>query len=167
MQLSVKIYTIYRCTIERAFKTPLLCDVALVHTGYGIMPRITHCTDDALWGAIGSSKKVYAAPSITQKGGFVSVDHILEREENVYWKFEVDQFQSWMLGFTRFTGEWRTTETAPNQILIEYTYTLHANTKWFYPLNWLFVHLFWKRYMQRVLRNVEQMIAREEPYLYP
>ena len=57
MQLRIKISTIYRCSIERAFKTPLLCDVALVHTGYGIMPRITHCTDDAQWGAIGSSKK--------------------------------------------------------------------------------------------------------------
>src|SRR6188768_2043517 len=106
MKTKVKVSAVFHCTLERAFKTPLLCDVSKVHTGYGIMPRITHCTDDENWGKAGSTKKVYAAKSLTQKGGFASVDKILERIENKYWKFEVSHFQSWMLGFSRFTGEW-------------------------------------------------------------
>lgn len=130
------------------------------------MPRITHSTDDENWGQPGSSKKVYAARSLTQKGGFASVDHVLERIENQYWKIEVDQFQAWMLGFYKFTGEWATTELEPGKIKIEYTYTLHAGTPLLYPLNWLFAKTFWKIYMKRVLENIRKMANAEEPYLY-
>lgn len=67
MQIKVKVNTIYHCSLERAFKTPLLCDVSKVHTGYGIMPPVTHCTDDENWGQVGSEKKVYTAKSLTWK----------------------------------------------------------------------------------------------------
>lgn len=155
------------CSLERAFKSPMLCDVTNVHTGYGVMPKVTHCTGDENWGQPGFSKKIYVAKSLTQKGGWASVDKVLVREENNYWKIEVSEFQSWMLGFTKFVGEWRTTELEPNKILIDYTYTLHSNTVWFYPVNWLFVHTFWRIYMRRVLENIRKMIEQNEPYLYP
>ena len=73
MQTKIKVTTIYNCSLERAFKSPILCDVTKVHTGFGIMPKVTHCTDDENWGQVGSSKKVYASKSLTQKGGFASV----------------------------------------------------------------------------------------------
>ena len=166
MITKTKVSAIYECSLERAFKTPMLCDVSKVHTGFGIMPRVTHTTNDENWGKPGSSKKVYAAKSFTQKGGFVSVDNILEREENQYWKIQVDNFQSWMLGFYKFVGEWKTTQLAPNKIMVEYTYSLHANIPLLYPLNWLFAKTFWKIYMRRVLENVRNMAYQDEPYLY-
>jgi hypothetical protein len=166
MQIKVEISTIFKCSLERAFKTPMLCDVAKVHTGYGLMPKVTHCMDDESWGQIGSSKKVYVAKSSTQVGGFASVDRVLERIDNEYWKIQVDEFQSWMLGFYKFVGEWKTTELEPNHIKIEYTYTLYSDNALFYPLNWLFARLFWKTYMQRVLENVRQMAYNDEPYKY-
>ncbi len=166
MIFKITVTTIYACSLERAFKTPLLCDVSKVHTGYGLMPKVTHTTDDENWGMAGSSKKVYAAKSITQKGGFVSMDRIMERVENKYWKFQVDSFQSWMLGFDKFVGEWTTTEIEPNKILIEYTYSLHANSAILYPLNWLFANTFWKTYMNHVLENVRLLAYQNEPYLY-
>ena len=64
-----------------------------------------------------------------------------ERIENKYWKIEVSNFQSWMLGFSKFVGEWKTTELEPNKILIEYTYTLHSDIALLY-LNWLFAKTF-------------------------
>ncbi len=167
METKVKVSTIYHCSLERAFKTPLLCDISKVHKGYFIMPKVTHCTEDENWGAVGSVKKVYSAKSLTQKGGFASVDKILERIENKYWKFEVSDFQSWMLGFSRFVGEWQTTAIEPQKILVEYTYTLHSGVIWLYPLNWLFAKTFWKIYMKRVLENVRQMAYNEDPYQYP
>lgn len=166
MQTKIGVSAIYNCSLERAFKTPLLCDVSKIHTGYGIMPRITHSTDDLNRGQVGSGKKVYAAKSLTQKGGFTSVDRVLERVEKKYWKFEVGDFQSWMLGFSRFTGEWKTTEIETNKILVEYTYTLHSDIALLYPLNWLFAKLFWKTYMKRVLGNVKQLAYDNEPYRY-
>lgn len=162
----MKVSSIYECSLERAFKTPMLCDVTKIHTGYGIMPKVTHITDDKNWGEIGSSKKIHVSKSLTQKGGFGSKDHILERVENDYWKIQVDDFQSWMLGFYKFVGTWKTTQIEEQKILVEYTYHLHANNPIFYPLNWIFVKTFWKIYMKRVLENVRQMAYNEEPYQY-
>ena len=166
MELKIKVSTIYACSLERAFKTPMLCDVSKVHTGFGMMPKVTHCTGDEHWGQPGFSKKVFVAPSVTQKGGFASIDKVIERVENKYWKIEVSEFQSWMLGFTKFTGEWQTTEMEKDKILVEYTYTLHAGNPLLYPLNWLFAHTFWKMYMKRVLENIRQMAEGNEPYQY-
>ena len=167
MTTRITVNTTYTCSLERAFKTPMLCDVAKVHTGFGLMPRVTHCTEDTLWGRPGGSKKVFVAPSLTFKGGESSVDTVIERIENEYWKIEVSDFKSWMLGFSKFVGEWRTTEIAANRILIEYTYTLHSDIGWLYPLNWLFANTFWRIYMKRVLENVRQMAYQQEPYQYP
>ncbi|MCY7411025.1 MAG: hypothetical protein LH473_12195 [Chitinophagales bacterium] len=166
MKTKINVSTIYECTLERAFKTPLLCDVSKVHTGYGIMPKVTHCTNDENWGQEGSSKKVFVAKSLSQKGGFASVDKVLERIENKYWKFEVCDFQSWMLGFSKFEGEWQTTEIENNKILVDYSYTLHSDVAILYPINWLFANTFWKTYMKRVLENVRQMAYNNEPYKY-
>ncbi|MFN8322985.1 MAG: SRPBCC family protein [Chitinophagales bacterium] len=167
MKTSVKVTTVYNCSLERAFKTPMLSDVTKVHTGFLVMPKVIHCTDDENWGKPGYSKKVFVAPSITQKGGWASIDTVLERIENKYWKIEVSNFQAWMLGFNKFTGEWQTTELEPDKILIEYTYTLHSDTPIFYPFNWLFTKTFWRMYMKRVLENIRQMVQQKEPYLYP
>ena len=166
MIAKVKVSTIYECSLERAFKTPMLCDVSKVHTGFGIMPKVTHCTEDENWGKLGSTKKVFAAKSLSQKGGFASVDKIIERIDNKYWQFEVSDFQSWMLGFFKFVGEWQTTELEANKILVEYSYALHSNVALLYPLNWLFAKTFWKTYMKRVLKNVRAMAYNNEPYLY-
>lgn len=71
-----------------------------------------------------------------------------------------------MLGFSKFIGEWKTTELEPNKILIEYSYTLYSDNALLYPLNWIFAKTFWKRYMKRVLENIRTLTINNEPYLY-
>lgn len=167
MKTSVTVKTIFNCSLERAFKTPILSDVTKVHTGYGFTPRVTHCTEDEGWGQPGSRKRVFVAKSWTQNGGEASIDRVLERRENEYWKIEVSDFKMPMLGFTAFTGEWSTKELEKNKIEITYTYTLHSKYLLLYPLNWLFTKLFWRRYMKQVLENIRKMTVNREPYLYP
>ncbi|HAA01225.1 MAG TPA: hypothetical protein PK637_14175 [Flavobacteriales bacterium] len=166
MKFTSRLKTVFNCSLERAFKTPFLCDVSKVHTGYGLMPRVTYCTDDKDWGNPGAVKKVFVAKSISHKGGFASTDKIIERIENQYWKIEVSDFQTWMLGFTRFVGEWKTTEINPDKIEVTYTYTLHAGNPLLYPFNYLFAKLFWRVYMKRVVKNIRNMIENEEPYQF-
>ena len=166
MQTSITVKTIYHCSLERAFKSPILCDVSKVHTGFGIMPKITHCTEDENWGKPGFSKKIFAAASLVSKAGEVSTDKVIERIENRYWKIELSDFKAWMLGFSRFVGEWQTTELEPNKILIEYTYTLHSDYALLYPLNWLFTKTYWRIYMKRVLENIRRLTEAQEPYMY-
>lgn len=166
MIFKTRISTFYNCSLERAFKAPMLCDVTKVHTGMGPMPRIIGTSDDQNWGKPGGTKKAYAAKSLTQKGGFVSMDKVVERIENKYWKIEVYDFQSWFLGFYKFIGEWTTTEVEKNKIRIDYQYTLLSNNVLFYPLNWLFAKLFWKKYMNQVLENVKKLAEGNEPFQY-
>ena len=166
MEFKIKTEAIYDCSLERAFKTPMLCDLSKIHTGYMIMPKVTHTTHDVNWGKPGSSKKVYVAKSLTQNGGYASMDKIIEREENKYWKIQVDDFQSWFLGFHKFVGEWKVSELEKNKVLVEYTYYLHSDMPILYLFNWMFVHFFWKSYMKRVLENIRQMVINNEPYLY-
>ena len=52
MKFKVKLSTIYKCSLERAFKTPMLCDVTKVHTGYCLTPKVTHTTNDENWGKV-------------------------------------------------------------------------------------------------------------------
>lgn len=167
MYFTVKVSSVFNCSLERAFKTPMLCDVTKVHTGFGLMPKVTHCTGDENWGRPGYSKKIFVAPSISQKGGEASIDTVLERVENKYWKIEVSDFKAWMLGFTKFVGEWETTELGQNEVRIDYTYHLHSADPLLYPLNWLFAKTFWRVYMKHVLENVRQLAYSNEPYLYP
>jgi hypothetical protein len=75
-------------------------------------------------------------------------------------------FQSWLLSFFRFVGEWSTRELSPGQVEVTYTYHLHASNPLFYPLNGLFARLFWRRYLQQVPGNIRQLAMRQEPYLY-
>jgi hypothetical protein len=166
MEFSVQIQETLPCDIERAFKTPMLCDVTLIHTGYGLMPRLTHVSDDSNWGKPGSSKRVFAAKSWTQKGGFVSMDHVLERKENERWNIKVDQFQAWMLGFYQFNGTWETTAKTEETTEIQYSYVLKAKGSLLIPFQWLFAHIFWKRYMRHVLTNIKQLIANNTPLMY-
>ena len=166
MKFEVQIKRTINCHIERAFKCPMLCDVKLVHTGYGIMPRITGVSHDESWGKIGGSKRIYANKSWIQKGGFVSMDHVLERIENKTWKIRVDQFQTWMLGFYQFDGTWVTHKLDNELIEITYTFELYANGFMLYPLQWTFANVFWKNYMKKVYQNVEALILSETPYIY-
>ena len=166
MKIFVSINSTFHCSLERAFKTPMLCDITKVHTGFLFSPKVIGVEEDEGWGQIGSSKKIIAAPSITQSGGFLFMDRITDRKENVKWKLQVDNFQSWMWGFTKFEGEWITEEVKTNEVVITYNYVLYANKPLFYPINWLFARVFWKVYMKRVLENVREMAYDEEPYQY-
>lgn len=76
------------------------------------------------------------------------MDHVLERIENERWNIKVDQFQSWMPGFYQFNGTWETTAKTEETTEIRYAYVLKAKGSLLIPFQWLFAHIFWKRYMR-------------------
>lgn len=167
MRTTTEITSVYRTTLERAFKTPMLCDVTKIHTGSGVTPRVTHCTDDASWGRVGGSRKVHMVKTPMFKGGEASLDMVLERKENAYWKIEVSDFKTWSMGFTKFQGEWFTDQLADGKVNVRYRYTLFSNSVWFYPLHWLFTKVIWRNYMKHVLENIRELTEKQAPYLHP
>jgi hypothetical protein len=166
MYTTTEITTIYNTTLERAFKTPMLCDVTKIHTGYGITPKVTHCTDDATWGQIGGTRKVFMAKTATFKGGESSLDKVLDRVENSHWKIEISEFKTWSMGFTKFQGEWFTKQLEDGKIEVRYKYTMFSKSVLFYPFHWLFTKTIWTKYMRHVLENIRQLIDSKAPYLH-
>lgn len=166
MEFKIRTTSIFNCSLERAFKAPILGDVTKVHTGYGLMPAVTITTNDKNWGKVGSIKNIYASKSLTFKGGEVSTDEIIERIENKYWKVEVGNFKSWMLNIWKFTFEWKTKQIEPNKIQINYNYTIHGKGILLIPLQWLFANVFYKKYMKQVLENVKKMAEGNESFQY-
>lgn len=165
MQTKTQVKAIFNCTLERTFKSPMLCDVTKVHTGYGLMPRVTHCTEDANWGKVGGSRKVFMDKTISFKGGEAALDKVLERVENKYWKIEVCNFKFWSMGFTKFQGEWHTKEKNNGTIEVSYTYTLFSKYILAYPLHWFFTKVIFRNYMKHALDNIKTLAYHEAPYL--
>jgi len=161
-----KVTALFNTTLERAFKTPMLCDVTKVHTGFLIMPKVTHCSNDETWGTVGGTRKVFMSKTAAFKGGEAALDKVLERKELAYWKIEISGFKYWMLGFSKFEGEWFTQPLPDGTIQVQYIYTMFSGNKFLYPLHWIFTKTFWNIYMKRVVRNIQQLAANNEPYLY-
>jgi hypothetical protein len=166
MKNSTSIKAVFKCSLERAFKTPMLCDVTKVHAGYSLMPPVISSSEDENWGQPNGTRKILVTKSIFFKGGEAALDKVIERVENKYWKIEISNFKIWALGFTKFEGEWSTREITGNEIEIEYRYTLFSGNKMAYPFHWFVTKVIWRIYMKHVLENVRHLAYTNAPYLY-
>lgn len=166
MQTTTEITTRFNTTLERAFKSPMLCDITKVHDGYGVTPKVTHCTEDETWGKVGGSRKVFMAKTLNFPGGESSLDKVLVREENKYWKIEISDFKTPSMGFEKFHGEWFTTQLQEGVVEVRYKYTMFSNSTLFYPFHWAFTKVVWKIYMRHALENIRMLTMSEAPYLH-
>lgn len=166
MQSTAEITTTFETTLERAFRTPILCDITKIHTGHSITPRVTHCTEDEHWGKIGGTRKVFMAKTLAFKGGESSLDRVLERKENEYWKIEISDFKSPSMGFEKFQGEWFTKQLEDDRIQVRYKYTMFSSSAVLYPFHWLFTKLVWRNYMKNAMENIRVLTLEEAPYLH-
>jgi hypothetical protein len=165
--IRVSIQETFFCSLERAFKSPMLCDVLKVHSGYLFMPKALSVANDQNWGQIGGSKTIVFAKSPASFTEMTLADKVIERIENKCWKIEVWNPEGKLLFFDKFVGEWEVNPLEPNKNQITYTYSLVFGSRLLAPLAWLFAHLFWKAYMGNVMRNLKPMAESNEPYLYP
>jgi len=143
-QFTTQIITIYNCSLERAFKSPMLCDIKKVHSGYLFMPKVTHCKNDETWGKVGGSRLCFFAPSLFSRVDGTALDTVLERKENEYWKIEIGDLSMPSVGIKKFQGEWTTVANLDGTVTIFYRYTLFTNSTFAYPFHWLFTKIFWR-----------------------
>ncbi len=165
-EFSVHITTIFPCDVERAFKSPMLCDITKVHTGFLFMPKVTHCKDDQNWGQVGGSRRVFMAKTITFKGGEALLDTVIERKENEYWKIQVDHIKVFTFGLHTFIGEWITTPISEKQTSVTYRYTLVGKRSISYPMQWFTAKVMWPIYMKRVANNIKKLSIERANYLF-
>ena len=58
------------------------------------------------------------------------------------------------------------TEQAPEQIRVEWTYTLYSHSVLAYPFHWFFTKVFWRGQMKKAIRNMQTYAASDAPFLY-
>ena len=109
---------------------------------------------------------MFMARTLTFKGGESSLDKVLERVENKYWKIEISDFKAASMGFEKFQGEWFTKQLQEGKVEVRYRYTMFSNSRIFYPFHWLFTKLVWRNYMRHALENIRELTINESPYLH-
>lgn len=117
-------------------------------------------------GQVGGSRRVFMERTPLFKGGEASMDRVLERRENAYWKIEISDFKTWSMGFSKFQGEWTTERLSARQVRVCYRYTMFSHSVLLYPLHWFFTKVIWRGYMRQALDNVRKLAEEEAPYLH-
>lgn len=166
MKVKSIVTTVIHCSLERAFKTPILGDATIILAGNHFIPPVTHFTDDSTWGKVGGFRIPHSGKSIFNMGGEVGLDTILERIENKYWKWELGDFRQWSLGFSKFQGELSFTDIKDGSIHVEWVYSLYSKHVLLYPFYWLFAVIVWKNHMKKALSIIKMLAEAEAPYVY-
>ncbi len=157
---------IFRCHIDRAFKTPMLGDATRILIGYGGIQLISGFTKDETWGMAGGSRVPIAKRFLILKAGEFGLDQIFVRDENKYWKWGVSQFRPAVFFATENCGEWWVADNHDGTISATWRYTWHSRNILTHPINWLFVQLFWRQVMKNGMESIKQMAEAGVPYIY-
>lgn len=156
----------FNCSIERAFKTPILGDATKFLYGYGPIPAVIKFIKDETWGNPGGSRIPIFKRNFFFKGGEFGFDEVFERIENKYWKWGVSNFGPLMFFATHNIGEWWCIQNNDNTITATYKYTYFAKNIFAQPLNWLFVKLFWKPLMNNAMKQMKMFAEGNISFLY-
>ena len=166
MKTTIEVKATFHCSLEKAFKTPILGDATQFLVGYGPVPAVEKFTQDSTWGKPGGTRIPHSAKNLLSKGGEIGVDEIYAREENKYWKWGVAEFRQWSMGFTEFQGELFFKEIAANAVQVRWVYTLYSNGRLAYPFHWLFGNIFWKGQMKVAIQKMKAYAESDALFLY-
>ena len=162
-----KITEVFECSLERAFKAPILGDATKFMRGYLFQPPVTGFEDDKTWGGINGIRYPINNGNFLVKKGRMFKDVILERIENKYWKWTIYDFEFNSLFFIqKAIGEWNVEELNENKIQITYTYTYYSK-KWIYkPLTWILVKIQVKGIMKRAIVGIKEQAQSNKTFIY-
>lgn len=158
----------FNCSLETAFKTPILGDATKTLTGYGIIPPVSHFTEDETWGQVNGSRMPHSAKSLLSKGGEIGLDVILAREENKYWKWQVTDFRQWSMGFSKFQGEFFFQQLNETQVSVRWVYSLSSKNILAYPFHYFFTKVIWNGNMKGAIKRMKTIAeSGKASFLYP
>ncbi len=166
MKTVVEVDSTFNCSLERAFKTPILGDATKFLVGYGLVPAVVKFTEDESWGKPGGKRIPHSAKNLLSNGGEIGIDKVYERVENKYWKWGIAEFSQNSMGFTEFLGEMFFTETSRNTVNVRWVYTLFSNSKLAYPFHWFFGNIFWKGQMKIAVQKMKEYAESDAEFLY-
>lgn len=166
MKTTAIVEAAFNCSLERAFKTPILGDATQFLVGYGMIPAVVKFTEDETWGKVGGRRIPHAAKSIASKGGPIGLDEIYKRKENEYWQWGVAKFYQPSMGFREFRGELFFEEKEEGVVHVRWVYTLFSNSFLAYPFHWLFTKVLWRGQMKLGIQHMKTYAESDAEFLY-
>ena len=166
MNVTNTITETFKCSVDRAFKTPMLGDATKILISYGGMPLVSRFVKDETWGAAGGSRVPIAHGVFALIMDELGFDQIFVRDENRYWKWGVSKFGAVMFFCTENRGEWWVNDNHDGTISVTWKYTWFSRNIFTHPLNLLFVKLIWRNVMKNGMAAIKQMAENETPYIY-
>jgi hypothetical protein len=166
MQTSTIVTSTFHCSLERAFKTPILGDATKILITFGGYPLVIGFNKDETWGNVGGRRVPIANSFLFIKSQERGLDVIFERDENKYWKWGVSDLGILFFFATHNCGEWWVNDNSDGTIAVQWKYTWFSRNILTHPINWLFVKIFWRNVMKNGMENIQQMAETETPYIY-
>lgn len=156
----------FNCSLERAFKTPILGDATQFLIGYGVVPACTGFIDDETWGKVGGHRVPLVAGSAFSKAGPQTFDQILVRDDNRYWKWQIDQFPASLFFANKAQGEWWATDNGDGTISVKWTYTFFSRNALTQPVALAFVKLFWSGLQRQAISRMKAIAESDAEFVY-
>ena len=167
MKVSFKINDVFDCSLERAFKAPILGDATKFMKGYLFQPPVTGFEDDKTWGQIDGIRYPINNGNLLVKKGRMFKDVILERVENKYWKWTIYDFEFKTLFFiSKAIGEWYVDAINENKIEVTYIYSYYSQNRLYRPLTWLLVNIQIRGIMKKAIKGIKEQALSNEPFIY-
>ncbi|MDX2003308.1 MAG: hypothetical protein SFW35_12790 [Chitinophagales bacterium] len=166
MKTQYTVTAVFHCPLERAFKAPILGDATKILPGYGVIPPVVGFVDDATWGQVGGHRIPVFKGSLFNPAGPQTFDQILVREENRYWKWQLDQLPWSMRFITKCQGEWKCNGNDDGTISVVWTYTLFSANALVHPMAYLFTKIFWAGLQRQGIKEIKAIAESGEAFLY-
>lgn len=167
MKVSSTVISIFNCSLERAFKTPILGDATKFLIGYGVIPPIIGFADDATWGKPGGHRIPLSNGNIWIPKGEMCNDKVLSRDENKYWKWEISDFKTWSFFFAaKAQGQLFFNDNKDGTINVKWTYTYFSKNILYHPFTWIFTKIFWKGLQKKAIKAMKQFAEDKSAFVY-
>jgi len=169
MTFSTKILikTTFNCSLERAFKAPILGDATKYLDGHFLQPPVVGFEDDETWGEVGGYRYPVTKGNLFLKKGRIFKDEILERIENKSWKWTIYNFEVNSLFFaSKAIADWQVKELSVGRYEVSYSYEFYANNFFLQAINWCFMHLQYKGMMKKALKGIKAFAESDQEFIY-
>ncbi|MGZ4064622.1 MAG: hypothetical protein ACXVP0_16710 [Bacteroidia bacterium] len=157
----------FACSVERAFKTPILGDATKFLNGYLFQPPVVGFKDDSTWGKVGGIRYPLTNGNFFMPKGIAFTDKILSRTENKMWMWTIYDFKVPAMFFAeKAIGEWEVKAIEENRISVRYCYTFYSKNKFCHVFSILFIAVQWKGMMKKALSAIKKQAESNEVLVY-
>jgi len=167
LKVSTEINGIFNCSLERAFKAPILGDATKFLDGYLLQAPIIGFEEDETWGQINGIRYPVVKGNLLMKKGRIFKDEIIGRIENKSWNWMVYNFSTGSLFFCKKgIGTWQVQKIEKDKIAVKYKYSYYSKNIFLHPINYLFVKIQIRGMMKKALSGIQKQAESDNPFYY-